>query len=73
MQTGELINIKTHIRSFDERNVSYWLEGPALILDTNDHDVTLFSSGKVLYTSQQELAVELELEKPSSIFEDINT
>ena len=62
MQAGQLINIKTHIRSFDDLQTSYWLEGPALVLDTNDHDVTLFSSGKVLYTSHQELAVELELE-----------
>ena len=61
MSPGQIINVQTHIRAFDEEQVSYLVDGPILVLCTNKYDVTFLSGERVLYTSHQELAVELEL------------
>ena len=61
MKPGQVLNISEHIRSFDESSVSYWVNGPILVLGVNKYDVTFLSCGKVLYASHQELAVEVEL------------
>ena len=61
MKPGEILDIKTPIRAYDEFQASYWADGPILILESNEYDVTFLCMSKVLYSSFQEIAVELEL------------
>lgn len=48
---GTIVDISEFIRAYDERNVSYWINGPVLILEANEYDVTLLVDDLVLYTS----------------------
>jgi len=48
---GTIVNIAEFIRAYDEKNVSYWIDGPVLILEVNEYDVTLLVDDLVLYTS----------------------
>ena len=48
---GTIVNITEYVRAFDDRNVSYWIAGPALVLGINEYDVTLFVDDLILYTS----------------------
>jgi len=61
MLPGKILNIAVPVRAYDELNDNYWAEGLVLILDVNEYDVTFLCGNKVLYSSQQEMAVELEL------------
>lgn len=61
MQPGQILEIEVPIRAYDEKQVSYLVDGPILVLDTNPYDLTFLSAGTVLYSSHQEISVELEL------------
>ncbi len=61
IEKGNLLEIECPIRAYDEQHTEYWLDGPVLVLDTNQYDVTLLSGETVLYSSWQEIAAELEL------------
>lgn len=63
IEKGAILDVSTHIKAWDEKQTSYWVDGPVLILDTNEYDVTFLSGDTVLYSSWQELAIELELYK----------
>ena len=60
MKPGDLVNFNAPIRFFDDTSATCWLTGPALVLETNEYDVTCLSNGFVLYASWQEIGQEHE-------------
>lgn len=60
MKPGDLVNFTSPVHFFDDLGENYWVTGTALVLDTNEYDVTCLSSGIVLYSSWQEIGQEQE-------------
>ena len=60
MQPGKILNLEVPIKAYDDIQRSYWVTGPILVLETNEYDLTFLTNDVVLYTSHEELAVELE-------------
>ena len=61
MKPGQLLDIQGNLRAYDDSHATYWVQGPILVLDSNEYDITYLCGHHVLYSSCQEVAVELEL------------
>lgn len=60
MKVGDLVNFTSPVQFSDDLGENYWVTGTALVLDTNEYDVTCLSAGVVLYSSWQEIGQEQE-------------
>jgi hypothetical protein len=60
MRAGQIINVSVPVRFFNDTGSTYWGTGNALVLDTNEYDVTLLFGEDVLYASWDSLSYVIE-------------